>query len=226
MNCVIIESNHIQEQLIKSYINEAGSLNLLGSFNNCQIAFDKVKIKEIDILFLDLEIQSENGLETLNKYNLDFGTQIILMSSNSDAAICGFEAGVTDYLLKPISLERFSSAINKVVDRKAVNGFKKNFMFIKSKGLFVKLLFQDIVWIKSSYEYVVIHTLNKRYMVYSSMNKILDRLPNSFVRVHRSNIVSLDRIDKIDGNVLEVGGKMVKVSKMYKNELMHKLGIL
>jgi len=225
MNCIVIEDNLVQEQLINSHINETSSLQLLGSYPDCSSAIRTMNNFKVDILFLDIEMPGENGLEFLEHYKLDEDTQVILTTTNSKYAIRAFEAGVTDYLMKPISYQRFSKSINKVIERNKISSFKKDFMFIKSKGLFIKLMFQDIVWIKSSFEYVIIYTLDNKYMVYSSMAQILKKLPNSFVRVHRSNIVSLNRIDKIDGNVLEVNGEMVKVSKMYKNDLLLKLGI-
>ena len=225
MNCIVIEDNLVQEQLINSHINETSSLQLLGSFPNCASAIRTMNNFKVDILFLDIEMPGENGLEFLENYKLDEDTQVILTTTNSKYAIRAFEAGVTDYLMKPISYQRFSKSIKKVIDRNKISSFKKDFMFIKSKGLFIKLMFQDIVWIKSSFEYIIIYTFDNKYMVYSSMSQILKKLPNSFIRVHRSNIVSLNKIDKIDRNVLEVDGQIVKVSKMYKNDLLLKLGI-
>ncbi|PCI96377.1 MAG: hypothetical protein COB15_10440 [Flavobacteriales bacterium] len=225
MNCIVIEDNIVQEQLIVSHINETRTLNLLGSYPNCESAIIKMNTSKVDILFLDIEVPGMNGLEFLEKYNLQKDTHVIITTAKSKYAIKAFDNGVTDYLLKPISYNRFTKAIKKVIGKSIIESIKKDFMFIKSKGSFIKLLFQDIVWIRSSCEYVIIYTINKKYMIYSSMNKIMEKLPSSFIRIHRSNIVSIDKIDRIDGDSLELDGQMVKISKTYKNDLMSKLGI-
>jgi DNA-binding LytR/AlgR family response regulator len=225
VNCVVINSNKIQEQLINSYVEKTDALNLLGSFSDILSAFKNINESKVDVLFLDEDIARKNGFEFTEKYNLDKSLNIILTANNSNSAIKAFEIGVVDYLLKPISYSRFSKTIARVITKNKDISFKNDFMFIKSKGLYIKIKFQEITCIKSSFEYVIIHTLDKKYMVYSSMSKILKKMPYNFIQVHRSNIVSLDKIDKIDGNLLDVGGQIVKVSKMYKSILMYKLGI-
>lgn len=225
MNCIIIEDNKVQEQLLASHIEDIGELELLGSYSECKSAIKKLTNSDVDILFLDVEIPNMNGLEFLEKCNLKENTYVILTTANPKYAIEAFDSGVTDFLLKPISYTRFSKAISKVKNQIKMNNSKKDFMFIKSRGSYVKLLYKDILWIQSSSEYVIIYTSSKKYMVYSSMAAILEKLPSTFIRVHRSNIVSVDKIDKLDGNILEVSGQSVKISKMYKESLMTKLGL-
>ena len=189
MNCLVIEDNIVQEQLLVNHINDTNSLNLLGSYPDCKSALKKMANSDIDILFLDVEMPHMNGLEFLEQCDLNEKTHVILTTANPKYALQAFDRGVTDFLLKPITYNRFTKAIDRVIkDVKKIYS-KKEFMFIKSRGAFIKLLFQDISWIQSSSEYVVIHTQQKKYMVYSSMASILDKLPSTFVRVHRSNIV-------------------------------------
>jgi DNA-binding LytR/AlgR family response regulator len=226
MNCIVIKTHLAKDDVISSYIEETSSLNLLGNYSNFSLASKKIKNLKIDIIFLDIDSLKENGFAFIKKYELIQKTQLILLTTNTNHIIDAYQSGVIDCVLKPVSYERFLKSIVKVIDQKSKDSYKNNFMFIKTKGQYIKLLFQHIVWVKSNYEYVEIYTLDKKYMVYSSMNNILEKLPNSFIRVHRSNIVSLDRIDKIEGNVLEVEGQLIKIGDMYKNELLLKLGIL
>jgi DNA-binding LytR/AlgR family response regulator len=226
MNCIIIKDHSVKDDLIKSYIEKTSALNLLDNYSNLSLPSKKMNNLKIDIIFLDIDSLKENGLDFIIKYELIQKSQLILLTKNTNHIIDSYQLGVIDCLLKPVSYERFLLSITKVIDQNNKVSYQKNFIFIKTKGQYIKVLFQDIFWIKSYSEYVVIYTLDKKYMVYSSMNNMLEKLPNSFIRVHRSNIVSLDRIDKIEGNLLEVNGQLIKIGEMYKNELLLKLGII
>ena len=226
MNCIVIKDDQIKDDLIQSYIEETSPLNLLGNYCNFSLALKKINKLNVDIIFLDVKSLKECSLSFIKKNELIKGTQIILMATNTKHLLDAYQSKITDFLLKPVSYESFLNSIKKVIDQNRIDNYKSNFMFIKTKGHYIKLLFQDIVWAKSYYEYIVIYTLDKKYMVYSSMNSFLKKLPNNFIRVHRSNIVSLDRIEKIEGNLLEVDGQLIKIGEMYKHELLLKLGII
>ena len=219
MNCIVIESNLSQKELILNFIEETDSLILIGSFDCSIDAIRALSALDVDIVFLDMEMPGMNGLEFLEVYELPEKTKVILTASSSKYALEAFNKGVTDYLLKPISYPRFVKAVNRVVQLNKVFSSPKSYLFIKTGKVKVRVLFDDILWIKSASEYVVIHTLKGKYMVYSSMREILARLPDSFIRVHRSNIVSLSRIEKIHNDAIEINGQLIKVSKSYKDDL-------
>jgi len=225
MNCIVIEDDIIQQQLILDYINRNHLLTLLGSFATCESALETINNNKVDILFLDVEMPNINGMDFLDQCNLNAKIHVVITSSNTKYAIEAFDKGVADFLVKPFAYARFSKAVDKVNTFKRKTKHHKNFMFIKSKGVLIKLMFTDINWIQSSAEYIIIHTNNKKHLVYSSMSTILNKLPSSFIRVHRSNIVSVDKIDKLDGNILEVAGEPVRVSKLYKDDLLTVLGV-
>ena len=225
MNCVIIEDDKTQAQLITRHINDTNSLKLISSYPDCMSAMKNLKKLDIDILFLDVEMPHIGGLEFLEACNLQDKTHVIITTSNTKYILKAFNIGVTDFLLKPISYDRFNNAINKVIGQLKTRALKKDYMFIKHKGSFVKLMFRDIFWIQSLSEYVVIYTEGNKYMIYSSMRSILEKLPSEFIRIHRSNIISIDKIDKVDSNVAVVNGQLVKIGKKYKDVLMSRLGL-
>ena len=224
MNCILIEGNLSQKELIINFIEETDSLILIGSFDCSIDAIRALSALDVDVVFLDVEMPGMNGLEFLEVYELPKKTKVILTASSSKYALDAFNKGLTDYLLKPISYPRFMKAVNRVVQFNKVFSSPKNYLFIKTGKVKVRVLFDDILWIKSASEYVLIHTLKGKYMVYSSMREILARLPDSFIRVHRSNIVSLSKIEKIHNDAIEINGQLIKVSKSYKNELEERIG--
>jgi DNA-binding LytR/AlgR family response regulator len=223
MRCIVIEDDLVQQQLICNYINETTTLTLIASYTNSISAIKELPKDDPEIIFLDVEMPGMSGIEFLENFNPQ--AQIILTTSKKEYALQAFENDVADYLLKPISYPRFLKAVNKVITQSIKPNSEKNFLFIKANGAQIKLKFNDILWIQSASEYILIYTLNGKHIVYSSMNAILEKLPKNFIRVHRSNIVSLNKIEKIHNNIIEMNGQLIRVSKSYKNGLEKKLGM-
>jgi DNA-binding LytR/AlgR family response regulator len=199
-------------------------IDLLADFSNVDDAVSFLQSRQIDLIILDVELPTTNGVEFLETYHPD--AHVILVSSSEKYAISGYNYNVVDYLLKPVSFTRFSMGIKKVNDRiKNRESEKVPFLFIKDRGVFCKVLIADILYIQSASEYVTIHTKERRIIMYSSMDGILSKLNNRFMRIHRSSIVNLDKIDRIDGNTVEVNGHQLAISKTYHDELMQTLGL-
>jgi DNA-binding LytR/AlgR family response regulator len=223
MRCILIEDDIVQQQLIRNYINETTTLTLIACYTNSISAIKELPKDDPEIIFLDVEMPGMSGIEFLENFNPQ--AQIILTTSKKEYALQAFENDVADYLLKPISYPRFLKAVNKVIKQSKKSTLEKDFLFIKANGVQVKLKFNDILWIQSASEYIIIYAINGKYMVYSSMNSILERLPQNFIRVHRSNIVSLNKVEKIHKNIIEINGQFIKVSKKYRASLEDKLGV-
>jgi DNA-binding LytR/AlgR family response regulator len=223
MKCIVIEDDIVQQELILNLINETDSLNFIRSYESSISAIKDLSNIDVDIIFLDVEMPGMSGIEFLEQFKLPEQTKVILTTSNKEYAIQAFDNGVTDYLLKPISYPRFLKAVNKVINQSKNTSSSKDFLFIKSNGAQVKLKFDDILWLQSASEYIMIYTTKGKHMVYSSMDSILEKLSNNFVRVHRSNIISLDKIEKIHNNIIEIDGQLIKVSKGYKDNLKVRL---
>ena len=226
MKSIIIDDDLFQRHLLSQYIDQIDQLVLINEFDSAQDAMVFLGKNPIDIIFLDIMLPEMNGVEFLEQFKPE--ARIILISSEEKYAINGYHFEVEDYLLKPISFARFNRAINKLVNRinQKTNGQEAtNFLFIKDKGVYQKILIPDILYVQSSSEYVTIYTNARRIMLYSSMDGILKKLPDYFLRVHRSFIVNLNFIDRVNGNTVEINNQSINVSKTYHDSLMNSLGL-
>jgi DNA-binding LytR/AlgR family response regulator len=228
MNCILIEDDSFQRHLISQYIDQTEGLHLVAEFETATKSIPYLAQHPVDLIFLDIELPEMNGVEFLEQFKPT--AKIIFISSASKYAVDGFNLEVSDYLLKPISFARFSRSVSKILDYHRENDSNtevspSDFLFVKDKGIYHKILFRDIQYIQSSSEYVMIHTKEKRILLYSSMDGILKKLPTNFMRVHRSFIVNLACIDRVNGNTLEVNNQSISISKTYQFDVMNQLGL-
>jgi two-component system LytT family response regulator len=226
MKCLIIDDDSFQRHLLSQYIDQVESLDLIGEFDSAIPAVKFLEHQNADLIFLDVEMPGMNGVEFLEQFKPK--GDIILISSEEKYAINGYNLEVADYLLKPISFARFNRSVSRVSSKstnETVIEETSNFLFIKDKGIYQKVQISDIQYIQSSSEYVTIYTKAKRTMLYSSMDGILKKLPGNFIRVHRSYIVNLNAIERVNGNTVEINNQSINVSKTYHNELMSNLGL-
>ncbi|MFN5030899.1 MAG: LytR/AlgR family response regulator transcription factor [Flavobacteriia bacterium] len=224
MKSIIIDDDAVVRELLAQYIEESPELKLAGQFSTVKEALHFLTKEKADLIFLDVEMPEMNGIEFLEEFKPD--AEIVLISSNDKYAVNGFNLEVSDYLLKPISFARFNRCITRLSQKNLGNDTAKHdFLFIKDKGVYQKILIPEIQYIQSSSEYVTIHTKVKRIMLYSSMDNMLSKLPSNFKRVHRSYIVNVDAIEKVNGNSLEVNKQLISVSKTYHEDIMNELGI-
>ena len=224
MKSIIIDDDAVVRELLAQYIEESPELKLAGQFSTIKEALHFLTKEKADLIFLDVEMPEMNGIEFLEEFKPD--AEIVLISSNDKYAVNGFNLEVSDYLLKPISFARFNRCITRLSQKNLGNDTAKHdFLFIKDKGVYQKILIPEIQYIQSSSEYVTIHTKVKRIMLYSSMDNMLSKLPSNFKRVHRSYIVNVDAIEKVNGNSLEVNKQLISVSKTYHEDIMNELGI-
>ncbi len=219
MNCYIIEDDKIQQHLLINYIAKYDGIRSIGVFDNVIGLRDKLVNDKPEIIFLDVELPGISGIEFINEVSLPVNTKVIMVTSSRDYAIDAFENDVVDYLLKPVTYERFKKAVDKVGKMKVIPVGDNGYIYVRSNGADVKLFYNDIEWIQAASEYVIIRTSNGKHMVYSNMNSILEKLTDKFIRVHRSYIINTDKIDKIHKNLIEINGSFIKVSKSYKNEM-------
>lgn len=227
MNCIIIDDDSFQRHLIGQYIDQTEQINLISEFDTATKSINYLAKNPVDLIFLDVELPEMNGVEFLQQFKPE--CEIVLMSSADKYAIDGFHLDVTDYLLKPVSFARFTRAVKKVLSRYSEDepaaDSPSDYLFIKDKGIYHKVQFSDIIYIQSSSEYVMIHTKAKRIMLYSSMDGILNKLPSNFMRVHRSYIVNLNAIERVNGNTVEINNQSISISKTYHVALMNSLGL-
>lgn len=227
--CLIVDDEPIAQQILEKYISQIDALHLT---SKCSNAFDALHVlyqEKIDILFLDIKMPSLSGLEMLK--TLQNPPNVILTTAFSEFGVESYDYGITDYLLKPIAFERFLRAINKVLmSQNSVltkgHAEKKpmpepTFIFFKADKKIYKYYLADILFIEGSGNYVKIHTqIDSPLMVLDKLTELQDKLSaKQFIRVHKSFIVNVSHIQKIEGNMVTIKDKVIPVSSTFKPNL-------
>ena len=224
IKCIIIEDEPLAIDQIESYINKVDFLQLEKSFSNAIEPISYLKEKDIDLIFLDIEMEEFTGLQFLNM--LVQRPKVILTTAYDKYALDAFNLDVSDYLLKPISFERFLKSVNKVyinyqpqkaiVDSQTEDSPVQNYFFVKTARKILRVNFNEIVFIEGKKEYLRIHTEKKKIMTLITFKDMLNLLPPSFVRIHNSYVISLDKIDSIEDKSVILGAHVLPISNSYK----------
>lgn len=230
MNCLILDDDRVSRVTLEELIKQTGLLEVVASCEKVTEALRTLNNNKIDVIFLDIEMPEMTGFEFLE--TLSDNPFIIFISSRDSYALKAYETSATDYLLKPISLDRLIKSINKVKEAKKqqnkvkVEGSSKS-IFVKADSAFVKLDLEAINWIESLGDYVTIHTDEKKYVVNITMKKVEEKLSSAnFCRIHRSYIVNLNKIDKIEENIVIIKSKTFPVSRSNKKDLYDRINLL
>jgi two-component system LytT family response regulator len=230
MNCIIIDDDEMSRNAMQHLVSQVPFLNVSGVCSNAKEALSTLNTAQVDLMLLDVEMPDISGLDlikSLKKHPLT-----ILATSKKEYAIEAFECNVIDYLVKPVSLDRFLKAIFKAKEifdssQQTLESLDKDFVFIKANGVLIKIDIKEILWLEALGDYVTIHTSEKKYTIHSTMKAIEKKLsPNLFIRVHRSFMVSLNKIASIDDNVIVINKQLIPVGAIYKDALSKKLNLL
>ena len=229
IECIIVDDDRLSIQILKSLVEKTQSLTLLETFEDPIQAIKYINTHDIDLIFLDVEMPGMTGLELLKA--LKTSPDIILISAKRDYALDAFDFNVIDFLLKPLTYPRFTQAIEKVLHKKeqetAPVEFRGNFVFVKSDSVLIKLDIREIYWVEALADYIAMVTPNKKYVCHSTMKAIEAKLPSSqFMRIHRSYIVRIDKIDAIEDNTVVIDGKLIPVGGTYRERLMRGLDFI
>lgn len=219
--CYIVDDEIHAIETLTSYIEKVPGLKIVGTATNPLVALDQINTEvNPDITFLDVDMPHLSGMELAGLIN--DRTKIIFTTAFSDYAVAAFEKNACDYLLKPISFERFLNAIKKVSENLQSNSSKAltDHFFIKSnvKGKVINLSFTDVVYVESVKNYLSIFTGDSKYITYLTMKEIENILPSSqFLRVHKSFIVNTNKIKTIDGSSIQLKNNVaIPVGQTYK----------
>jgi two-component system LytT family response regulator len=226
INCIIIDDEPIARKGIENYIKKINYLSLLGSYSNPE-KLDSTALSNVDLIYLDIQLHKINGLDFYKqlKPNEPFA---IVISAFANYALDGFELNVVDYLLKPVSFERFQQAVLKVKEllilkqnSQAYYDESSSWFFIKSDNKLQKLMYDEVIYMEGSSNYVILYTTSKKYLTYLSLNILEDKMPSSkFIRIHKSYIIAINKIDSLKNNDINIQGHSLPLSKSYKGELM------
>jgi two-component system, LytTR family, response regulator len=232
--CIIIEDEPLAQTLLEQHLEHLKGYELLGKFENPLQALDIIQEKRIDVIFLDINMPGMSGLSLLQTFT-DYRPHIVFTTAYPEYAIEAFDYNVVDYLVKPISFERFVKAINKIKDKmilsniKNQNGMnnindainhdiKANFIWIKVDKKQVKVYESDIIYIEGMGDYLKIHLVNKTLITHTTMSSLIELLdPKEFVRVHKSYIVRLGAIKSYTiHSLITVNDKEISVGVSYQ----------
>ena len=225
LNCIIIDDEPLAADLLASYAQKTLFLNLIGVFNSAVEGVKAIRENRVDLIFLDIQMPELSGLEFAKI--LPKETKIIFTTAFSQYAIDGYKANAIDYLMKPISYDDFLDASNRALDwfqttHQAENASTDRFIFVGSEYKLVKIMFDDILYIEGLKDYVKIYLNNdhKPIMTLMNMKKIEESLPKpEFMRIHRSYIVHMKKIDGIDRFRVVIGDAVLPISDSYKTIL-------
>jgi DNA-binding LytR/AlgR family response regulator len=228
LNCVVVDDSSIQRMIITKLVNNHQNLNLVGDFSNAIEAKSCMSVHTVDLIFLDIEMPIISGFDFLD--GLKLKPQIIFITSKADYAVKAFDYDATDYLQKPISLERFDSAVKRAIDmhrlRNEITDEEGDFIFIKSNLKKLKIFTSKIKWIEAYGDYVKVVTDEDSNLVLSTMKSFEQDLDKErFLRVHKSYIVNIDKIERFNSKYAEIGITKIPLSRNKKEDLRKALAI-
>ncbi len=232
INCIAVDDEPLALNIVKEYSGKISFLNLVRTFDNAIDVIDFLKTSRIELMFLDIRMEELTGIQLLKV--LKNRPKVILTTAYDSYAIKSYELDVTDYLLKPFSFERFTKAVNKAYEQLMLEkgiepvhtGTKddistpgEDYFFVKTEFRLQKVNFSDILYIEGQGDYQAIVTNKGKIMTLQNFARLEGSLPaNTFVRVHKSFIVSLRQIEKIERNRIRIGEKSIPISETYKDK--------
>lgn len=230
INCVIIDDEPLAREGIASYVQEVDFLNLIETCENPMALIQLLDEHPIDLIFLDIQMPKMNGIDFLKIVQKP--PMVIITTAFPTYALESFQLNVMDYLLKPITFERFVKAASKARDyhqlllKSASQDSPKieketDYFFIKCGNKYEKIYFNDILYIQGMQNYVVIYTSKGKYMTLLYLKNLEQNLDSrSFIRVHKSYIVAIDKIDAIEGNEISLQSHRIPISRIYREQVL------
>ena len=231
MNALIVDDNLIARTTMKHLVSQVKDMSIAGECSNAMDAYNLLQEQPVDIIFLDIEMPGMTGLE-LTKNLGNKKPLIIFTTSKKEYAAEAFELNVADYIIKPVTAARFIQAVNKAKEvlqskTEEVKIDADEFIFIRDSNIVRRLKLDDILFAEAMGDYVKLHTIQKFFAIHTTLKAVEERLPASkFIRVHRSFIVSVTKIDSLQDGALVIAGKSVPVADAYRNALNKRLNIL
>ena len=222
LNCVVVDDSTIHRITMAKLVNEHPDLTLVGDFSNATETRNCILNKPVDLLFLDIEMPVQTGFDLLD--GLKTRPQIIFVSAKTDYALKAFDYAAIDYLHKPVSKDRFQKAVQKAIDqkqmRKETPEEEGEFIFIKSNLTNFKIFIAKIKWIEAFGDYVKIITEDENHLVLATMKSFENDLPKEkFLRVHKSFIINIDKVQRFNSKFAEIGPTQSPLSRNKKEEL-------
>jgi DNA-binding LytR/AlgR family response regulator len=238
IRCVVIDDEALARKYLKDYISKVPFLEFLGDFNSPLKAYDLLEKGMIDLMFLDIQMPEITGLDFLR--SLNHKPYVILTTAYKEYALEGYELDISDYLLKPFSFDRFLKAVNKVnstiLSKKKKEepttsynqtDFHDDYIIIRADRKYYKINYDDLIFIEGQKAYVTFHSEGKKKITaLASLRELEEKLPEKkFIRIHKSYIVSVKKIDALEGNMIEIAGEKLPVGKSFKPKVTELFGL-
>jgi len=231
VTCMIVDDEPMAREIISSFVGKIHNLELVATCKNVSEAFSVLQKESIQLIFLDINMPEISGLSLAK--SIQHKSQVIFTTAYREYAIEGFDLQAVDYLLKPISFDRFLKAVQKyfdlhvskeIIKQEIVSEAKETSIFVRSDRKMVKVRFKEINYIESLSDYVKIFTDKETIITRETISNIESKLPsNEFLRTHRSYIVSMPKIDSFTNEFLELDKKAIPISRYYKENVLQKL---
>jgi len=228
LNCIITDDEPIALEILENYIVQVPGLNLSGKCKDAMETFALMRSVKTDVLFIDIQMPGLNGIDYIK--SLRNPPAIIMTTAFAEFAIDGYELDVTDYLLKPFGFERFLKAINKVISKmvqfetltpETSENVPKTCLFVKCNNEHVNVSFSDILYLEAMENYVRIYLENKVITALSTMKNIENKLPaKTFLRIHKSYIVNVKKVESIKNYVFKIGKKEIDTGNFYRKQVL------
>jgi len=233
ISCIVVDDEPLALEVLSSFIARIPYLVLEGQYTDPFFAMEHLRKKKVDLLFVDIQMPDISGIELVKTLNNP--PKIVFTTAYSSYAIEGFNLNAMDYLLKPIAFDRFLVAVNKVRDYMELSEAAQDvhqpeekdvpeYMFVKSNYKDIKINFNEVLYIEGSEDYIKIHTTTKKVMTLLSMKGVMEKLPeNQFIRIHRSFIVAIDKIESKSNERITIGKQSLPIGASYLNEVSKRL---
>lgn len=231
MKCIIVDDNKMARMALKQLVSQLPNVELAAECNDAAEALDVLNSSQVDILLLDIEMPGMTGLDLIKKLG-NTKPLIIFTTAKKDYAVEAFELNVIDYLIKPIALHRLKQAIDKAQEaldsnKQEVKVEEQAFVFVKDNGVLKRIAIDDILFLEAMGDYVKVHTPQKFHVVHATLKSIEEKLPSSkFLRVHRSFIVAINKIDYIQEGTISIVKTTIPVADTHKSNLNKRLNLL
>lgn len=228
LKCIIIDDEPVARKILQEFIEEIDYLDLVGQAENPLKAMSLINDNNIDLIFLDINMPKINGIEFLKTSKLN--ANIIMTTAYADHAVEAFDLEVLDYLVKPIAFDRFLKACNRAketarsIEAGSVLQNKTDHFFIKCNNQIEKIFYSDLVYAEAMLNYVMLHTNSKKMMVYVTIKSLEEQLPSdTFIKVHKSFIVNINKIKSIEGNILDIGNEKITISQNLREKVINEI---
>ena len=231
IRCLIVDDEPLAADIVESFVQKVPDLHLVAKVNTAGDAYACIKSEQVDLIFLDIQMPEINGLDLLK--SIRNPPLVIFTTAFPNFALESYEIDAADYLLKPVSFERFIRAVEKAKERlsgrlEATSGSADDapdYIFVKADGKHVRIILNEIYYVEGLKDYVVIHLKDSRIITHNTMKNIEALLMKNehFIRIHRSYIINLNFVKEIEGNSFRIKDELLTIGTTFKEEVQQKL---